>query len=277
MTTTRMGPYYIGQPCRNGTEVQPHILNQCECQNTIQVLANDIATLYAQVREKINTEIYAGIFNVSISSCSVQNQALIWLSSGNVRDSGDLYQRYILALIYIQMNGMMWYNNINSFTYANECEWYGVSCNNNTKQIQSILLNNNNLTNAIPTEISYLSGLQTLSFDSNRIIGTIPISILSMPRLQQLILSNNIMTGTLPTTTITPLSKSLTKIRLENNKIYGTIPDWIGNVTSLLAISLHTNSLSGTIPFSFGTNLKGLQYLAIHKNLLFGMYKTRQR
>ena len=61
--------------------------------------------------------------NETINSCSAQNQALVWLSTRNVRDGVDLYQRYILALLYLQANGTAWFNASKWLTYENECDW----------------------------------------------------------------------------------------------------------------------------------------------------------
>lgn len=107
----KFGSYFGCQGTITAMEATPpHVLTQCRCFNTIQVLTDDIVGLYAQVRATVYNEVYTAInntkhpfINETIDSCSAQNQALIWLSSGNVRDGGDLYQRYILALLYIRM------------------------------------------------------------------------------------------------------------------------------------------------------------------------------
>ena len=181
-TTTKMEPYYSKQQpfdCNFTDNAQPHVLAQCRCYNTIQVLTDDIVGLYGQVRAAIQNEIYTArnnmnypFINETIDSCSAQNQALVWLSSGNVRDGGDLYQRYILALLYLQTNGTAWYNASKWLTYENECDWYGIDCRSSTAddtslQVRSIQLDNNNIQKTIPIELQYLSTLQTISLRNN--------------------------------------------------------------------------------------------------------------
>jgi hypothetical protein len=64
--------------------------------------------LYLEIREDINQKIYDGQYDPPINSCDATNQALYWLSSGITRDAGDLYQRFVAVLTFIQMNGTSW-------------------------------------------------------------------------------------------------------------------------------------------------------------------------
>ena len=290
-----MEPYYSKQQpfdCNFTDNAQPHVLAQCRCYNTIQVLTDDIVGLYGQVRAAIQNEIYTArnnmnypFINETIDSCSAQNQALVWLSSGNVRDGGDLYQRYILALLYLQTNGTAWYNASKWLTYENECDWYGIDCRSSTAddtslQVRSIQLDNNNIQKTIPIELQYLSTLQTISLRNNRISGTIPSSmtIQNLPYVQKLLLSNNSLTGTIPSliATTTTTTSYLETFEVDTNYIYGTIPDWFFTnpsvSKSLHRLSLHSNVLSGTIPASIGTN-SSLQYLYLHNNQLSGTFQ----
>ena len=288
-TTTKMESYNSQQQpfdCNFTDNVQPHVLTQCRCYNTIQVLTDDIVDLYARVRDTIYSEVYSSknltdqFVNETIDSCSAQNQALVWLSSGNLRDGGDLYQRYVLALLYFQMNGAAWLNSSSWLSYHNECDWHGIDCRSTTAdgsnlQVRSIQLDDNNVQNTIPNEIRYLSTLQIISFRNNQLSGTIPASITTQgfPYIQGIIFSNNSLTGTIPSLRVSSMTvpSYLESFQLDTNFMLGTIPDWF-LTTSLKTLSLHSNIFSGTIPSSIGShNNSALQYLYLHNNQLSGM------
>jgi hypothetical protein len=121
-----MDPYTFN--CSNADSVQPHVLTQCACWYSIQVLSEDIVSLYTKLRELINREVYTNQWlNDTIGSCTFQNQAMLWLSSGNVRDGGDLYQRYVLAVLYLKTSGTGWYNSSNWLSNYNECRFIHIS------------------------------------------------------------------------------------------------------------------------------------------------------
>jgi len=122
ITTTPMDPY-LKDDCYFGDNIQPHVINQCECYQAIDVMANDIRELYQVIREDINEEIYDGHYNDPDTSCDPINQALYWLSSGDTRDAGDLYQRFVMALTFIKMNGTSWDLGNLWLSDDSECIW----------------------------------------------------------------------------------------------------------------------------------------------------------
>lgn len=100
----------------------PHFINQCYCYQVIDYLADDVKQLYTEIRKVVSDELFSGGFIEPKNSCYPINQALYWLSSGNTRDAGDLYQRFILALTYIKMNGTSWnQNSCGCRTILNAC------------------------------------------------------------------------------------------------------------------------------------------------------------
>lgn len=76
-----------------------------------------------------------------------------------------------------------------------ECDWYGVTCENET--VIGLELNSNSLIGEIPPEISKLN-ITLLSLKDNCIFGTIPQEMGSMKRLQELDLEHNSLSGTFP-------------------------------------------------------------------------------
>jgi hypothetical protein len=263
-----MDPYVAGG-CYFADITQPHVLNQCNCANSISIMSADTMSLYTQLREAINQEFYDGLFDTTIDSCQAQNQALVWLSSGNTRDAGDIYQRYVLAVTYMQMNGTAWKNSTKWLSDVNECNWYGIECNKTTFQISTINLNANNVWGRIPSEISQLRAVSAISLSNNQLSGTIPTEIVSLPTIEHVMLSNNRMIGSIPSYLVSSESK-LQTINFDNNSLFGTIPSWIRNATGLSTLSLSNNDFSGTIPTDI--NSANMEKLLLHNNKFTGTF-----
>ena len=135
---------YKEDDCYFGDNVFPHMMQQCECFGNITIVPDDVVDLWYQVREDISAEFYEGVYDEPWWSCEPSNQALIWLSSGNTRDSGDLYQRYTNAVSFVQLNGTVWDMSNYWLTDNNECLWLGIQCNGRF-QINSLAVDTNNL------------------------------------------------------------------------------------------------------------------------------------
>ena len=103
-------------------------------------------------------------------SCEPENQALLWVAS--FTKSGftveealfvsptSSSQRYILALLYITMNGEHWPRQRNWLGRGSNCDWEGVSC-------------------------TYLGRASTLRLRKNMLVGTFPSILLQMPYLRK--------------------------------------------------------------------------------------------
>jgi hypothetical protein len=218
------------------------------------------------MRKAISQEFYDGAYNTSIESCQAPNQAMVWLSSGKTRDNGDIYQRFVLAVVYIQMNGIKWHNRTRWLSNWNECTWFGVECDAASK-ILSIRLDSNNVLGSLPSEIKHLQSLETISVKKNQVKGYIPTDIVVLPRIKHLILSDNNITGSIPSFLVS--STSLQTIRFDNNMLFGTIPPWIRSNSNLSIISLNNNGLYGSIPTEL-SSIQNLTTLYLHENKLTG-------
>ena len=53
----------------------------------------------------------------------------------------------------------------------------GVTCDDSTKRVTQVLLNNNNLTGSIPPEVGQLSSLHQLWLDDNGLTGLVPTQL----------------------------------------------------------------------------------------------------
>ena len=269
ITTTPLDPY-VELDCYYGDNIQPHVISQCECFQAINIIANDTLALYQDIKQEINQQIYDGQYDPPSNSCDPANQALIWLSSGNTRDAGDLYQRYVTALTFIQMNGTKWDLNNMWLSDDSECTWFGMQCNARY-QINNLAADNNNIQGSIPTELVHLESLQTLSMTRNHLSGTIPTEIITLPHLENVFLYTNTLIGSIPTEI--GLATNLKVLRLENNLLFGKIATEIGKLTLLEEFSIGFNEFWRHIPTEFGL-LTNLKWLVLEENRLSGSLPT---
>ena len=269
ITTTPLDPY-VELDCYYDDNIQPHVISQCECYQTINIIADDTLALYEEIKQEINQQIYNGQYDPPASSCDAANQALIWLSSGNTRDAGDLYQRYVAALTFIQMNGTKWDLNNMWLSDDSECTWFGMQCNNRY-QVNNLAADNNNVMGSLPTELVHLESLQTLSMTRNHLSGTIPIEIISLPHLENLFLYTNNLIGSIPSEI--GMATNLKVLRLENNLFFGRITTEIGKLTLLEEFSIGFNEFWRHIPTEFGL-LTNLRWLVMEENRLSGSLPT---
>ena len=127
----------------------PHVVDQCACVGEIQIIAEDVRKRYQFHRDNFVSQIYREGFDEDISSCSVRNQALVWLSSANDVDFGeeDRLTRYALAAIFAGTDGRSWKERQGWLSEGDFCQWFAVTCNNG--EVRSINLGDNNLSGAV--------------------------------------------------------------------------------------------------------------------------------
>ncbi|EEF34953.1 serine-threonine protein kinase, plant-type, putative [Ricinus communis] len=179
---------------------------------------------------------------------------------------------------------------------ASPCSWTGVFCNKlnhrvlglnlsslgvsgsispyigNLSFLQSLELQNNQLTGIIPDEICNLSRLRVMNMNSNNLRGSILPNISKLSELRVLDLSMNRITGK-----ITDELSSLTKLQVLNlgrNAFSGTIPPSLANLSSLEDLILGTNTLSGIIPSDL-SRLHNLKVLDLTINNLTGIVPSK--
>uniref|UniRef100_I1Q619 Leucine-rich repeat-containing N-terminal plant-type domain-containing protein n=1 Tax=Oryza glaberrima TaxID=4538 RepID=I1Q619_ORYGL len=85
-----------------------------------------------------------------------------------------------------------------------------------------MILENNNLTGVIPTELGQLKALLSLILGYNNLHGEIPETILDLTNLEILDLSNNHLTGTIPAD-LNNLN-FLSELNVSNNDLQGPVP-----------------------------------------------------
>jgi Leucine-rich repeat (LRR) protein len=291
VTTSFLDPFEFDD-CIWEDNVWPHVINQCQCLNRISRVANDTLALYWKIRPQINALMYGGQYNEDIASCAPSNAALLWLSSGSTRDSGDLYQRYILALMYLSLNGTEWDDNRGWMSNENECTWKGVECTLVPLRVNRIKLPLNNIHGSLPSEMAYLEGLHVLNMTRNHLTGVIPPQLFNLSKLEDLDLSANSLRGSLPTSLsraaqLRSLSlnqnflsgeldaeaigslRSLQNLSLAHNEMWRALPSTLGQLTRLERLDLQENRFSGTLPSEWGS-LGTLSEITLSNNLLSG-------
>uniref|UniRef100_A0A804IHU8 Leucine-rich repeat-containing N-terminal plant-type domain-containing protein n=1 Tax=Musa acuminata subsp. malaccensis TaxID=214687 RepID=A0A804IHU8_MUSAM len=118
--------------------------------------------------------------------------------------------------------------------------------------IQILDLSNNYLIGEVPNcHYSFPTSLQSLHLNNNNLSGTIPLFLKYCDQLITLDLGENKLHGRIPTWIGRNLS-SLRVLRLRSNFLNGTIPMNIVNLTSLQLLDLSSNNLTGSLPSSLG-------------------------
>lgn len=125
------------------------------------------------------------------------------------------------------------------------CSWTMVTCSSDNLVV-SLGIPSLSLYGTLSTSIGNLTNLQTVLLQNNNISGPIPVEIGKLARLQKLDLSSNMFTGEVPSS-ISDL-KTLQYLRLNNNKLTGSIPFSLANMTQLIFLDLSYNNLSGPVP-----------------------------
>ena len=210
------------------------VLSQCACQGSITSISDSGKEKYEVLLQAFGAEYLHA--NETWHSCSARNQALVWLSEDRGSKLSDvLYQRHILVLFFIRLNGLGW-----SFqerqhkwlTPDHECTWFGVACNEN-KEVTAIELWNMNLDGSLPRELMSMTTLETLSLPENKIKGTLPTeAFMMMSKLTDLTLFMNSITGSIDGQ-IFKAATQLKMLNLDSNDLTGTLPSEIGELSNL--------------------------------------------
>jgi hypothetical protein len=107
------------------------------------VVPDDVVQMRDLIIARMFPKFYGNI-TLPVDSCDIINQALIWLSSGDMRDAGEIRQRFGLGVSYFGLNGTIWDYTDEWMSDINECLWLGVQCNNRDT-VNSLALDTNNI------------------------------------------------------------------------------------------------------------------------------------
>ena len=183
----------------------------------------------------------------------------------NSRAGDILTDSLALVALYDSTDGDNWTSNAGWKTDPLDA-WYGVSFENG--RINSISLQNNNLSGCIPSAIGDLDSLTELDLSRNSgLTDSLPSEISNLSKLEILYLQRCDLKGHIP-----PELGNLANIRqldLSRNSLTGPVPSSLGNLSNLNLLSLNDNNLSDSIPVSLA-NLSVLTFLALNNNSLTG-------
>lgn len=133
----------------------------------------------------------------------------------------------------------------------------------NLTSLQTLDLQENQLSGAFPSSISLLGKLEFLSFSTNQFVGTLPEVFGELGNLVYLKIAGNSLSGRLPTSIFD--IKNLQELDVGGNLLSGTISSDIGKLVQLIRLSLHSNSFTGTIPLTF-QNLVKIRDVLLYSN-----------
>ena len=131
------------------------------------------------------------------------------------------------------------------------CQWFGVTCNEETRTVVAIELPRVNLSGSISAEIGILKSLNTLDLSGNDVYGAIPYEISQLPKLINLNLSSNNIEGSIET-----FHPDLKVLNVSHNELRGFEVD----SDNLEVFDASHNRIGGFVPPSIGS-LKKLKIL----------------
>ncbi|CBI17790.3 unnamed protein product, partial [Vitis vinifera] len=144
--------------------------------------------------------------------------------------------------------------------------------NCHSEQLQTLLLDGNQLTGSIPRGIGSLTNLTLLSLSNNNLGGAIPSTIKGMKSLQRLYLGGNqLLSGSIPSC-IENLSQ-LQIMLLDSNSLSSSIPSNLWSLENLWFLNLSFNSLGGSLHANM-RSMKMLQTMDLSWNRISGDIPT---
>lgn len=179
------------------------------------------------------------------NNMEVKTTTLTFDLKNNEFDEFQFVQRFILATLFIALDGNNWTNKTNWMTEVDVCYWHGIECFGSSSDVEAIanttntegngihalILPNNQLHGSLPLEIVGLKKLENMELFNNDIVGSIPPKLFEMTMLKTLFLDENHITGTLSTMIGSLIN--LEKLTLNRNELVGSIPNEIGKLANL--------------------------------------------
>ena len=192
---------------------------------------------------------------------TAESKAVSWLitedplslGAESVEDQFRLGQRYALLAFYFG-SSKKWDNETGWLVYEDECDWHGVSCQEEEISTNSTTVNavtglelpNNAMNTEIPPDFVLLQSLSTLDVSDNTMEQDLSTySWKSMVGMEVLRLNGNNFTGDI--SIFLELPVTLQVLSIGTNGFTGTIPDGLDVFRSLTELNVERNQLSGPI------------------------------
>ncbi|XP_060210851.1 receptor-like protein 53 [Lycium barbarum] len=138
----------------------------------------------------------------------------------------------------------------------------------NASMLNFLDLSNNILEGVIPEEIGKLTQLEYLSFYNNNIDGVIPYQISNLQKLWYLDLGSNFLET--PEWSKLRNMPMLTQLSFGYNELRLEFPEFVLRYHNLTYLDLPINHFDGSIPETVFTNLDKLEYLNLSSNSFQG-------
>jgi hypothetical protein len=147
--TTPLDPFQDN--CNFDGLTQPNILDQCACDTSITILADDVRARWESLVSSFIPSVFPN-WDLPSTSCAAQNQALVWMSTG-INNGGEIddvlrLQRYSMAFLYYAQGGQRWSRSENWLSDRNVCTWENVVCDSNF-YIRELSMNQNRLSGEV--------------------------------------------------------------------------------------------------------------------------------
>lgn len=197
--------------------------------------------------------------------------------------SDVLAQRYLLAVFYFSTGGDEWEECSRSTTCnagfswldgtKQECLWHGVRCNTN-QQVSKILIGNqvplgNNLKGTLPSELGYITNMESFVLIKGLVGGTIPSEYGKWSKLTTIFIQDHRLNGTIPEELMAN-APGMDMFAFGGNLLTGPIPTLLTNMPVLRDLQLFDNRFTGTIPTQLNNLSATMRNLELGGNLLTG-------
>jgi hypothetical protein len=169
-------PSLVIPECSDFADIDPNIDN----------MAEDTLDRYNDLLENLVQRLLSDYSGPSIADeyCSSLHRALVWLANDqiSIQSTKVAENRFLLAFHFIAWKGEMWLQSKSTkwLTDTSECEWHGVSCDDNGVIYELSLQELQNSTDLgvhIPSEIGLLTDLRSLKLNKNEFNGELPSTL----------------------------------------------------------------------------------------------------
>lgn len=226
----------------------------------------------------LNSALLLAIAYIPLVSQAQVTQATVAAYDCSVQSQIPTAECNALKDLFASTAGESWTDNSNWGT-GNPGNWAGVALIGvaPNQHVNSLSMDNNNLTGSLNSSLANLTELQQLNFSQNSLTGPIPASFSTLTNMRRLFLFNNQLNGGIPdvfggwsNVLLISLAEnpglggsipnslgsnnSIERIFLQNTGLTGSIPGNLGDLTNLSLIDLSNNQLTGAIPLSFGND-----------------------
>ena len=154
-----------------------------------------------------------------------------------------------LVNLYNLSSGDQWSDNT-GWGSADVSGWVGLTVDTVGGHVLAIDLPTNGLVGILPSDLHFLTRLQTLNLSDNQLGGNIPDNLGDVPSLRNLDLSRNSFSGAIPAS-LGRLS-ALQNLQLFDNQLEGELPVELGALSNLRSFWFDGNQLSGPLPDELG-------------------------